>query len=600
MFKRKVGFPVRPASTTSDYLDQRIVAAFFTFLIFLELQTLDRIDRLHKNENSLFTFQKIFDQSFDKKSETHGKQGSPLHKSQNETASNRINCHGRRRARKNCCAGFLFSKPAKSPIEIQMKQHFFIGIFTAALVLTGLSVGYLSHHLGNHADTLDLSSTSPGVYDRQTMEKSDENAVATFRDLVSEIENGKSKINSVEEFLKVLPNSLKANYTLVYNSRSLQQGSFENPRALVYSALGSVVYSFNGDPKQQGFDSIESMIFNKEKKTFEFREIKFASEGNIRTHVSSPEQSLQNNCMGCHGIGDHPLHPIWDAYFVWPGVYGSIDDTIYRDFGKIEDKSIEYQKYQEFLQSAKTHPRYSQLRPQLKKVPQKILDDAIEPGQFRGYYQVGNRINLALNVVFNDQLMQMIARQLASNDYLREHMEDFVDSLAVSGGHTSPGLGVFKSIPKDHFQKNYDSLTKLVQTSYDSRMRRQALLLKDEKNPFRETDELQNAEFGNDIAWSRLITLLEPTGIDARLWSMDLYPRSYQISAGGNLDFEIKNLIHYLTQEICGKDITGKPDTVFASLYSGYEARIDFPDGLQEKQINEIKACLPKYRTKNP
>jgi hypothetical protein len=145
---------------------------------------------------------------------------------------------------------------------------------------------------------------------------------------------------SVEETLGLLPKSTFDQYALVYSSRSLQGATAPNPRAIVYLKSG-LTFAFNGDAKEDGFNVLEFMQFNQSSKKFEFHELSFVG--------GKPILSKPDTCLKCHG--DNP-HPIWDAYFFWPGVYGSEDAAMVGD----ETKNLST-----WLASRPNHPRYKYL-----------------------------------------------------------------------------------------------------------------------------------------------------------------------------------------------------------------------------------------------
>ena len=121
-------------------------------------------------------------------------------------------------------------------------------------------------------------------------------------------------IRSVDELIAALPEDLRTHYALVFASRSLQGASFAAPRVIAYGPEANFVLTFNGDSGQRGFQTVESMEFDADKKEFQFRELEFAPQ---TTAVVSPVNPKK--CAGCHGV---PAKPVWDTYPVWPGAYG--------------------------------------------------------------------------------------------------------------------------------------------------------------------------------------------------------------------------------------------------------------------------------------
>ncbi len=132
-------------------------------------------------------------------------------------------------------------------------------------------------------------------------------------DALAELVRSRS-VATVEQALAVLPAELRANYALVFASRSLQDAAPAAPRAILYGADGRFIVTFNGDAGERGYDVLETMQFDERSNSFHFREVSFPS-------AESPKVSEDNpgRCTACHG---RPARPIWDTLPTWPGVYG--------------------------------------------------------------------------------------------------------------------------------------------------------------------------------------------------------------------------------------------------------------------------------------
>src|SRR5882724_12502471 len=124
-------------------------------------------------------------------------------------------------------------------------------------------------------------------------------------------------VGSVEELLAVLPEELRTHYSLIFSSRSLQDASFEHPRAVLFGSNAELILTFNGDPSQHGFEAVETMEFDARANRFIFREITFThDETRPAARISGPNPA---RCVACH---DDPARPIWDVPPAWPGVDG--------------------------------------------------------------------------------------------------------------------------------------------------------------------------------------------------------------------------------------------------------------------------------------
>ena len=132
-------------------------------------------------------------------------------------------------------------------------------------------------------------------------------------------------LRTVESVIAELPLKMKdSDYVLMYRSRSLQEATFAAPRAILYSESGRFVVTFNGgDPNLSGHDTLETIQYRDDSRTFEFREISFADGKKPAVSVLNPQK-----CLACHQSRhrqDIDPRPNWEPYFIWPGAYGSFD-----------------------------------------------------------------------------------------------------------------------------------------------------------------------------------------------------------------------------------------------------------------------------------
>jgi hypothetical protein len=180
-----------------------------------------------------------------------------------------------------------------------------------------------------------------------------------FTDLRRLIE--KRHITKIESLLPLLPEDLRAHFTLVHKSESRMQGaSEENPRAVIFGSTGRLILTFNGDKSQLGFNVVEALSFDNASKKFELNEIDFSKPNQVRFSETNPAK-----CTACHGFDPRP---IWNEYRFWPGVFGAHDDYL-KPGGAIESgipspdqtDSPELKKFKSFRRSALSHPRYRYL-----------------------------------------------------------------------------------------------------------------------------------------------------------------------------------------------------------------------------------------------
>lgn len=172
-------------------------------------------------------------------------------------------------------------------------------------------------------------------------------AAETFESVRNRIEQ--AGLRSVEATLAALPGPFRSRYALMFDSRSVQGASFENPRAILYGADARFVLTFNGDPAQAGYDAIETMEYDERTGGFVYREIRFPRGADATTPVYFSEPNPAR-CGKCHG---EPARPIWDTHPTWPGAYG---ERYRAALSEPERRGM-----RAFLAGRAAHPRYRQL-----------------------------------------------------------------------------------------------------------------------------------------------------------------------------------------------------------------------------------------------
>jgi hypothetical protein len=176
------------------------------------------------------------------------------------------------------------------------------------------------------------------------------NQTFTYEDLVSLIQN--KNLKSMEEVLPQLPEDLRANYTLMYKSRALQQASYLNPRAILFGRDAKFILTFNGDQSAFGFETLETIQFRPEERSFDFRQIAFPTAQNGLKNVEFSQRNKtadgRVSCTSCHGSDPRPN---WDHYSLWQGAYGGDDDEL----------TDERPMYDEFVRGRSAHPLYKWL-----------------------------------------------------------------------------------------------------------------------------------------------------------------------------------------------------------------------------------------------
>lgn len=125
-------------------------------------------------------------------------------------------------------------------------------------------------------------------------------------------------IGTVEELLAALPQTVRSRFALMFESRSLQGATFNAPRAILFGPDARFIVTFNGDPGERGYQTIETLEYDAQTKEFRFRELQFPSNGAGATGVVTSAINPVR-CTRCHG---NPARPVWDTHPLWPGAYG--------------------------------------------------------------------------------------------------------------------------------------------------------------------------------------------------------------------------------------------------------------------------------------
>lgn len=153
-------------------------------------------------------------------------------------------------------------------------------------------------------------------------------------------------------------------YLFVFKSQSVQQGTYDSPRTIVYGADGKMMMTFLGGPEKNGRDAIEVSCFRENKRAFEYFELGFDGLHSPRLENPNP-----GKCLVCHGSDPRPN---WNAYNFWPGIYGAISfgstSAVYTD-------TPEYPHYKEFLNGNRQKGRYANLAKAVTPPPEGISNN---------------------------------------------------------------------------------------------------------------------------------------------------------------------------------------------------------------------------------
>ncbi len=204
---------------------------------------------------------------------------------------------------------------------------------------------------------LQLSSPLMGsaFASHETNTKFIEPPIASYADLKNAIiQNRLKSVDALMSYVRTNSQDSLDRFTLAFASRSLHAASFRYPRLIAFgkdhgselnadhtllnpkldSDYNNLVFAVSGDPESKRSRIIEVMEFIPAENRFEFHEITFPENGLEGVSFTENAQS----CLTCHGMNPKP---IWDAYTLWPGLYGGEQHTF-------DGQTKEFKLFQDF------------------------------------------------------------------------------------------------------------------------------------------------------------------------------------------------------------------------------------------------------------
>ncbi|MBV8567944.1 MAG: hypothetical protein JO273_21050 [Methylobacteriaceae bacterium] len=309
-------------------------------------------------------------------------------------------------------------------------------------------------------------------------------------------------VDSINELVPLLPRELRSNFTFVYDSRSPFRSSIspDRPRVILFSNDGRLVLTYTGDASQPGADLLETMSFDDKASKFELHAFLLPA-AERRDWRPTPEAA---NCASCHGAD---ARPIFDAYPLWPGFYGSVLDTFPRDrAGLAEEK-----EYEAFLAAtAKTEPYRS-----LIFRPGSPVSPYLDPSRFReNVSQFGPQAfpfmpSARLGMALTDLNRARIYRKLSEGKDFKGHEKQLLAELLECGQSPGPSPRTIASVKDQLLRENADRLKRLGLRPGDPRPNRDDM---EELNNIRSVAEIE------DVA--------ARAGADRSDWSMAFEPGS--------------------------------------------------------------------------
>ena len=303
-------------------------------------------------------------------------------------------------------------------------------------------------------------------------------------------------VDSISELVPLLPRELRENFTFVYDSRSpFRTGiSPEYPRVILFTNDARLVLTFIGDERQPGYDLLETMSFDYERAKFELHAYMLPA-AERRAWRPSPQEA---QCSRCHGAD---ARPIFDSYPLWPGYYGSVQDTFPHDrIGQKEARS--FAAFQ--ANAAKTgvykdliYPSGSPVSPYLD--PRLFKDNTVtlDPNLFA--YLPNARLGMALTELNR----QRIYRKLASGDGFAANEKRILSKLLECRPAEAPDRASLRAIAD------------VLQAENADRLKRLGLL---PGEPYKARDDMLELQFVRELAQIDAVAKL--AGVDRSDWSM--------------------------------------------------------------------------------
>lgn len=227
---------------------------------------------------------------------------------------------------------------------------------------------------------------------------------------------------TLETFVDGLPESYRKNYTEVFDSRSLQGGTPEKPRILAYGGDARTIFAYGGDAKHGAFNRLEVIHFDRDAKppAFQFYELEFPiTRGGEPFSLGKPNP---DRCKSCHAQGG-VMRPIFDAYFMWPGMYGSEEDHLFREAAE-GDGTRELELRKKYLAHKPNNDRYKKLADH-KDGPKYQTAEGVD---------AGDRPNEILGGLLTGHLTAALAGEWAADPKISRHR--YLVLAALSCGAT--------------------------------------------------------------------------------------------------------------------------------------------------------------------
>jgi hypothetical protein len=377
-------------------------------------------------------------------------------------------------------------------------------------------------------------------------------------------------VDSISELVPLLPRELRENFTLVYDSRSpFRPGiSPEFPRVILFTNDARLVLTFIGDERQPGFDLLETMSFDYESAEFKLHAYLLPAAERKSWRPSAADA----RCARCHGAD---ARPIFDSYPLWPGYYGSVQDTFPHDrIGRKEAKS-----YAAFsAAAAKTgvykdliYPAGSPVSPYLD--PRLFHDNTVELDPKLFPYLPNARLGIALTELNR----QRIYRKLAAGEGFAANEKQLLATLLECRSADRPDRNATRSIEEELRGENAARLKRLGVFP---------------GGPKKSRDDMQELQFVRELA--EIDWIAKRAGVDRSDWSMAMEPGSLAFFdgvlsgiSGGRSYYLKEDLIFELLSHLREREPAFRKYFAWGNVFDDY----GYPFGHRVDLARAVKSC---------
>ena len=318
----------------------------------------------------------------------------------------------------------------------------------------------------------------------------------------------KKSVQSITDLVPLLPVEFRKNFTFVYKSRSPFKDSISPlfPRVVLFSADARQVLTFTGEPNKPGYDYLEMMTFSDKTSDFHFSIYELPNalkSGKVLT-------AQEKNCNRCHGEDPRPIN---DSYPLWPGFYGSIQDTF------PAQSKVGRAEHENYLQFLKTNA-HSGVYKDLIYPKGSPVSPYLDPKNFSVEKREGNLNdfrflpNTRLGMALTELNRKRIYRKLSQSVIFKKRQKEFLAELLGCSKSKRPSSGLTK-IEKALSHENQERLIRLGSDPLDASER------------INDMQELKFAKELEQIDW-----VAETSQVSREDWSMALEPNSLSFFDG--------------------------------------------------------------------